>query len=468
MLIPQPRRGDAGRSVFEYLALGVLAAVIVAGVAVSGVGTTLSASVGTVVCRITGGTNCGSSTTDGRDGTTPTGSPTGGQTATPDPTSTDAGGDQPSLADLQKQADAAQKAADKAAISPGNIMKQIIDLLKDFLGITDIQECLTKGKISSCLWAALDVGSLFFAALKIAKFGKAIKDALKLWKVFSKGRKALERAKAATKRVRELLKKRELACALPNSFVAGTPVILADGRSRPIEAIDVGDRVRAVDPRTGRTRPEPVLATIHGHGVKHLVAIRVSTDPYGLNSTTVTATGNHPFWSARRHTWINASRLRPNDVLAVRGHQPVRVVGVRPFTRTTSAYNLTVAGPHTYEVRPLGGVEIPVHNVNGACERLVGGQKLSNSRLRHIWDRHVRRTVNRNTDKFTTTSQSKLLKMVDRTIKQGKKVPGRFPGRSEYSLDYGHAIGMTKDGKAITKMRVVVEKGKIITAFPER
>jgi hypothetical protein len=213
---PMPRP-DSGATFFEYLALGVLAAVIVAGLAVSGLGTTLSDSAGAVVCRIVGGSDC-KTQADGRNGDTgdPSAGPSPGDTASP-------GGD-PSLADLQKQADDAQKAADAAAVSPGNIMKQIIDLLKDFIGITDVQECFTEGKISSCLWAALDIGSLFFAVLKIGKFAKAIKGALKLWKDFSKGRKILERANDAAKRAKELLKNRRLACGLPAGLrTSGAP-----------------------------------------------------------------------------------------------------------------------------------------------------------------------------------------------------------------------------------------------------
>ena len=467
-------RGDGGAGAAEYAGLVVLAALILGTLWAIGVPSKVETGVRTALCHILDGSDCGkqeaSGQNDGQDGTQPPGAQkTGGQNTDGQGNGNDQGNSGgTSLADLQKNADNAQKAANDASGKYGNIKQQIIDLLKDFIGITDVEECITKGSISSCLWAAFDIASWIFAALKIAKFAKAVKDAIKLWKVFNKGRKVIARSKNAAKRAKELLKKREAACALPNSFVAGTPVVLANGRSRPIETIRAGDRVRAVDPRTGRTRPEPVLATVRGHGLKHLVAIRVSTDPYGLKSTTVTATGNHPFWSPRRHTWITAADLHPNEVLAIRGHQPVRVVGLRPFTRTTTVYNLTVAALHTYEVRPTGGVELPVHNVNGACERAIGGKKLSNSRLRHIWDRHVRRNINRNTDKFNTTNQPKLLKMVDKTIKQGKKEPGKFPGRTEYSLDYGHAIGVTKDGKPITKMRVIVEKGKIITAYPER
>lgn len=208
-------RGETGASFFEYLALGVLAAVIVAALAVSGLGTTLSQSAGTVICRIVGGADCGTPKADGQHGSTPSETSSPNATATDDPNGNDPDADGPSLADLQKQADDAQKTADAAAVSPGNIMKQIVDLLKDFIGITDIQDCFTKGSISACLWAALDVGSLFFAALKIGKFAKAIKGALKLWKDFSKGRKLLERANAAAKRAKDLLKKAREACGIP-------------------------------------------------------------------------------------------------------------------------------------------------------------------------------------------------------------------------------------------------------------
>lgn len=256
-------RSESGASFFEFLALGVLAAVIVAALAVSGIGSTLGHGAETVICKIVGEKDCGSTTAagknDGNDGSDPSASSSPGTTA--DPNGNDPNGDNPSLADLQKQADAAQKAADKAAISPGNIMKQIIDLLKDFIGITDIQECLTKGKISSCLWAALDVGSIFFAALKIGKFAKAIKGALKLWKDFSKGRKILEKAELAAKRAKELLKKRRLACGLPAALaIPGAPpggVVHASFRRLGPDAAQVAVVARAAPAAPGPCNLNP-------------------------------------------------------------------------------------------------------------------------------------------------------------------------------------------------------------------
>ena len=208
-----PRR-DGGAGAAEYVGLIVLAALVLgglyAGLRTVNVPDTMSAA----VCRIFGGDDCGKPRAGG-------GEPgdTGGATASPSPGQT--GGDQgtqPSLADLQKKADDAQKAANDADGKYGNVKQQIIDLLKDFIGITDIEECITKGSISSCLWAAFDVGSLIFAALKIGKFAKAVKDAIVLWKDFNRGRKIIDRAKDAARRARELLKRKHVACGLPAAF----------------------------------------------------------------------------------------------------------------------------------------------------------------------------------------------------------------------------------------------------------
>lgn len=53
-------------------------------------------------------------------------------------------GKEPSRSDLQKNADNAQKAANDTDSKYGNIKQQIIDLLKDFIGTTDIATCPTR------------------------------------------------------------------------------------------------------------------------------------------------------------------------------------------------------------------------------------------------------------------------------------------------------------------------------------
>lgn len=63
---PEPY-GQDGAAIFQWLALGVLAFVIVAALAVAGVGATIGGGAGTVVCHIVGGKNCGT-TASGTNG----------------------------------------------------------------------------------------------------------------------------------------------------------------------------------------------------------------------------------------------------------------------------------------------------------------------------------------------------------------------------------------------------------------
>ncbi|MEZ7127692.1 Hint domain-containing protein [Nonomuraea sp. AD125B] len=71
------------------------------------------------------------------------------------------------------------------------------------------------------------------------------------------------------------------ACSRPkraNSFVPGTHVVMADGSTKPIEKVRVGDEVLAADPRTGERGVRRVQAVIVGDGAKNLVKVSVDTD----------------------------------------------------------------------------------------------------------------------------------------------------------------------------------------------
>jgi Pretoxin HINT domain len=97
----------------------------------------------------------------------------------------------------------------------------------------------------------------------------------------------------------------------PNSFTAGSLVLLADGTSRPIEDVRVGDRVVSSDPVTGTTDAELVTDTITGTGDKQLVDVTIDTDGHaGTATATVTATENHPFWVPDLAEWADAGTLQ--------------------------------------------------------------------------------------------------------------------------------------------------------------
>ncbi|MEO3809287.1 Hint domain-containing protein [Sphaerisporangium sp. B11E5] len=149
---------------------------------------------------------------------------------------------------------------------------------------------------------------------------------------------------------------------LPNSFVAGTPVLMADGTHKPIEQIRVGDLVRAADPLSGHTAARPVVTLISGEGTKTLVELTIDLDgPHGTTTDQITATDAHPFWLPQLRRWLPASAIQPGTWLQTSAGTWVQVTAVRTRTVQQHVYNLTVSGLHTYFVG-AGTHAILTHN----------------------------------------------------------------------------------------------------------
>lgn len=150
-----------------------------------------------------------------------------------------------------------------------------------------------------------------------------------------------------------------------NSFVPGTRVLMADGSSKPIEQIDLGDEVWAVDPVTGEEGPRPVTDLITGHGDKTLVEIEVDGE-------TVVATDEHPIWVDSEGRWVDAEDVRPGDLL-LDEHGVTLLVGDVDIVDVTdqTVHNLTVADIHTFFV-DAGTDWILTHNTGGDCRGAMG------------------------------------------------------------------------------------------------
>ncbi|MGH3938551.1 MAG: polymorphic toxin-type HINT domain-containing protein [Pseudonocardiaceae bacterium] len=144
----------------------------------------------------------------------------------------------------------------------------------------------------------------------------------------------------------------------PNSFVAGTRVLLADGSTRPIEDITAGTEVRATDPLSGQTTNAPVLAKITGHGQRQLDEVTVSN---GQHIGRIVTTGNHPFWVLDQQSWVAASELRIGQRLIGDEGDAVEVTGLRAYSDIVTVYNIAVVGIHTYYVGE-DGTRVLVHN----------------------------------------------------------------------------------------------------------
>ncbi|WP_404957165.1 polymorphic toxin-type HINT domain-containing protein [Streptomyces sp. 147326] len=147
-----------------------------------------------------------------------------------------------------------------------------------------------------------------------------------------------------------------------NSFVPGTKVLMADGSSKPIEEVQLGDRVVATNAESGATSSQPVVAQIIGEGQKNLVEITIDTDgDNGDASEKLTATDGHPFWAPALDRWLKATDLTAGQWLQTSAGTWVQVTDVRRWTQQKQVRNLTVASEHTYYVL-AGAAAVLVHN----------------------------------------------------------------------------------------------------------
>ncbi|MCY0951439.1 polymorphic toxin-type HINT domain-containing protein [Streptomyces sp. H27-S2] len=167
-----------------------------------------------------------------------------------------------------------------------------------------------------------------------------------------------------------------------DSFPAGTPVLMADGATRPIEQIEPGDTVLATDPESGVTGPRPVEGTIYTPDDRDFTGITLSAD---AGRGTLTATDHHPFWSENRKQWTDAADLNSGDTLRTPDGATVEIEKVAHWKELRGAYNLTVNDLHTYYVL-AGATPVLVHNSNGLCSRPGAIAKATGYSVKQIKD----------------------------------------------------------------------------------
>ncbi|MES5823457.1 polymorphic toxin-type HINT domain-containing protein [Streptomyces sp. RG80] len=272
-----------------------------------------------------------------------------------------------SAAEVKKrQAQAEAAAAKQRAIL---IAKELAQIVADELGITDALDCFTTGSLGSCGSTAVNIISSLISGGPLGRLaskywyrldkayalGKRIYGlGKKLWAGFKDWKKTQKAAEAA-----------EEAAEGCNSFLPDTQVLMADGTTKAIEDVDIGDEVLATDPETGKTKTETVTAEIKGTGLKHLVKITIDSDgKTGTKTASVTATDGHPFWVPELGEWVDATDLNSGDWLRTSAGVRVQVTTVERWTvLTATVHNLTVSDLHTYYVL-AGSTPVLVHNTN--------------------------------------------------------------------------------------------------------
>ncbi len=167
-------------------------------------------------------------------------------------------------------------------------------------------------------------------------------------------------------------------------FLAGTDVLMADGTTKDIEDVEVGDLVLAADPETGETAPRKVTRLIRTEDDKKFNELSIATES-GIEK--LTATFEHPFWSPSEQRWIPAHQLAAGMTLLTEDARTVIITGNKPFTKKARTYNLTIDDLHTYYVL-AGQTPVLVHNSDWCTpeERIEDAADIGNG---HAGSKHA-------------------------------------------------------------------------------
>ncbi|MFK3978986.1 RHS repeat-associated core domain-containing protein [Micromonospora sp. NPDC050397] len=159
-----------------------------------------------------------------------------------------------------------------------------------------------------------------------------------------------------------------------HSFDPETPVVMADGTTKPIKDVEVGDKVLATDPATGETVPKEVVGT-HKNLDKELAEVKVLDPKTGVTAI-LSTTQNHPFWNDSAKVWNEAKDLGSEDRLATVGPRaPPEVLSVKVWDGAAEMRDLTVADIHTYFV-VAGEMPVLVHNCGESFIASAKGDRL--------------------------------------------------------------------------------------------
>jgi RHS repeat-associated protein len=217
----------------------------------------------------------------------------------------------------------------------------ILSFLGQLTGITDAWNCVRHGDIQGCAWTIATLATLGAGAYARAA---------------AAGAETLLGASRLADGASQALADAARACA-GNSFAGSTPVVMADGTSKPIDQVKVGDKVENASPDGLFVQQHTVTAVHVTDSDRAFDDLTVGT-PSG--PATITTTAYHLFWDVTTQKWTQADDLRIGDQLQTPTGQAT-VEASRHNTTAIRTYNLTIDNLHTYYVE-AGTVPVLVHN----------------------------------------------------------------------------------------------------------
>ncbi|MFF3845016.1 LamG-like jellyroll fold domain-containing protein [Streptomyces sp. NPDC002328] len=153
-------------------------------------------------------------------------------------------------------------------------------------------------------------------------------------------------------------------CGTPHSFTGLTGVLMANGTSKAISEVKVGDYVLTAEPGKKKKEKHRVKAVIVTKTDRNYVDVVVATKS---GKKTIQTTKHHQFYEVSRNTWTQAGDLKAGQTLQNADGAATRIVEVKSYTAQRVTYDLSVEELHAYHVT-AGDSSVLVHNDDGeAC-----------------------------------------------------------------------------------------------------
>lgn len=196
---------------------------------------------------------------------------------------------------------------------------------------------------------------------EVRKYGEKLGEVLLSFAGSAKAINLISKVAPSLSKVLNKLKK-----ATCNCFTAGTKVLTDEGE-KPIEEIEVGDKVLAKSDETGEVEYKEVVKLFQ----KQADEIYYVT----IGDEVIETTGLHPFWLDGKG-WTLVYELKVGDLLVSSDGTKLAIDRIEIAPRQTTVYNFMVADYHSYFVSNLG---IWVHN----CTIITAGKNFKDHFIRH-------------------------------------------------------------------------------------
>ncbi|WP_433272636.1 RHS repeat-associated core domain-containing protein [Actinosynnema sp. CS-041913] len=255
-----------------------------------------------------------------------------------------------------------------------------------------------------------------------------------------------------------------------NSFTGDTHVLMADGTTKRIDEIKVGDKIANNEPEREQVEENKVIAVHITDADKEYVDLTIVASE---GPKTISTTAHHLFYNATTGKWTNADGLEPGDQLQTPGNGRVAVHATRQYSASLRTYNLTVDGIHTYYVL-AGRASALVHNCNGLADPWQVMERIHGAKDGHVWKLHGPGTPAKSPGSGTLskfgaeTSPEDVINVAMAGVNKNTYVgPGNIPGTHQHIYDTGVAGFGTVDGVPTSWVNIYVDdKGNLGTMFP--